>query len=335
MLRVGIIGMGIRGTMYAKTIRYNAYAEVTAVAEYSAERLDAAVKEFDVPGYEAYQKMLAENEFDLVIVALPDHLHREAVLAVAAAKCHMLIEKPLAASYEDAQVMVKAIKEAGIKALVGFENRWNPVFITAKEAVEANELKEIQSFHARLNDAIFVPTKMLGWAAGSTVAWFLFPHIIDLSLWLSGKKITSVYAHGKKNILKKMGIDTYDSVTALVEFEDGIVGNYSSSWIYPDSLPLIYDLRFEVQGSAGAVDVDCRDQMIHKITDVYSHPGILGREIYGKPVGFAAEMLNSFIDTVRLDTEPIVDIDQALHGVQVIDAIHKSIISGNVETSKK
>ncbi len=334
MIKVGIIGMGIRGNLYAKTIKHNAYAEVVAVAEGNKERLNEATKNFGVPGYADYGRMFAEKEFDIVIVALPDHLHKEAVLKTVAKKCHVMIEKPLSTSYGDAKVMVDAIKKAGVKAMVGFENRWNPVFLSAKEAIDANELQDIQLIHARLNDSIYVPTRMLGWAAGSTVAWFLFPHIIDLSLWMSGKKVKTVHAYGQKKILAKMGIDTYDSITALVEFEDGIVGTYSSSWIYPESLPLIYDLRFEILGSAGAIDVDCRDQMIHKMTDKYSHPGTLGREIYGKPVGFAAEMLNTFIDNIRQDTEPLVDIDQALYGVNVIDTIHRSIISGRIEEVK-
>ena len=334
MVKVGIIGMGIRGNLYASTIKYNAYAEVKAVAEGNSARLKEATEQFGVPGYSDYSKMLDENDFDVVVVALPDHLHKDAVLKTVAKKCHVLIEKPLATSYEEAKIMVEGIRKAGVKALVGFENRWNPVMITAKEAIDARELKDIQLIHARLNDSIMVPTRMLGWAAGSTVAWFLFPHVIDLSLWMTGKKVSSVHAFGQKNVLTGMGIDTYDSITAVVEFEDNVIGTYSSSWIYPESLPLVYDLRFEVLGSAGAIAVDCRDQMIHKMTDVYTHPGILGRPIYGKPVGFAAEMLNSFIDNVRLDTEPLVDLDQALYGVNVIDTIHRSVVSRNVEEVK-
>ena len=334
MINVGIIGMGIRGNLYAKTIKHNAYAQVVAVAEGNKERLQEATKSFGVPGYADYTKMLEEKKFDMVIIALPDHLHKEAVLKTAAKKCHMLIEKPLATAYDEATAMVDAIKSAGVKAMVGFENRWNPVFLAAKEAIDADELKDIQLIHGRLNDSIFVPTKMLGWAAGSTVAWFLFPHIMDLSLWMTKKKVRTVHAFGQKNILAKRGIDTYDSITAVVEFEGGLIGTYSSSWIYPECLPLVYDLRLEILGSAGAIDVDCRDQMIHKMTSVYSHPGTLGREIYGKPVGFAAEMLNSFIENVRQGTEPLVDIDQALYGVKVIDTIHRSIVSGRVEEVK-
>ena len=322
--------MGIRGNLYATTVKYNVFAEVTAFAEGNPERLQAARERFSGDAYEDYNRMLDEKRFDIVIVALPDHLHKDAVIKAASSGCNLLIEKPLATSYEDAKTMAEAIREAGVKALVGYENRWSPVFITAKEAVAAGELKEIQLIQAKLNDSIFVPTKMLSWTAGSSVGWFLMPHTVDLALWLSGQKAVSVHALGQKKVLIGMGIDTFDSITATVEFEDGMVGTFCSSWIYPESIPLIYDMRFEVLGSDGALEVDLRDQNIHKMTNRYSHPPTLGRDIYGKPLGFAAEMLNSLIDNVKYDTEPLVNLEDALHGVNIVDTIHRAVVSGGV-----
>jgi predicted dehydrogenase len=332
MIKVGIIGMGIRGNLYAETIKYNPFAEVTAFAEGNKARLQEARDKYKGGAYEDFSRMLEEQKPDIAIVALPDHLHKDAVLAAADAGCNLLIEKPLATSYADAREMAAAIRKAGVKALVGYENRWSPVFITAKEAVEAGELKDIQLIQAKLNDSIFVPTKMLGWASASTVGWFLFPHTVDLALWLTGGKAVSVYAVGQKRVLKGMGLDTYDSLSATVRFEDGMTATFSSSWIYPESIPLIYDMRFEVLGSGGALEVDLRDQNIHKMTDRYSHPPTLGRDIYGKPLGFAAEMLNSFIDNIREQTDPMVDLDDALEGVKIVDAIHRAAETGEIVT---
>jgi len=330
MLKVGIIGMGIRGNLYAETIKYNPFAEVAAFAEGHKDRRKEAKSKYRVSAYQDFHKMLQEQDLDIVIIALPDHLHKEAVLAVAEAGCHMLIEKPLATSYEDAREMAAAIRKSKVKALVGYENRWSPVFITAREAVEAGELKDIQFIQAKLNDSIFVPTKMLGWASSSTVGWFLFPHTVDLTLWMTGVKAKRVHAVGQKRILVGLGIDTYDSISATVEFEDGMVATFSSSWIYPESIPLIYDMRYEMVGSAGALEVDLRDQNIHKMTTSYSHPPTLGRDIYGKPLGFAAEMLNTFIDNVKDKTEPMVSLDDALEGVKIVDAIHRAAETGEV-----
>ncbi len=332
MIHVGIIGMGIRGNLYADTIKYNPYAELTALSEKDDRRLKEAARKFNVKSYPVFEEMLEKENMDLVIVALPDHLHKDAVIMAAEKKCHVLIEKPLATSSEDAEKMVQAIKRAGSKSLVGFENRWNPAFISAKEAIESGELGDIRLVFTCLNDSIFVPTKLLGWVSKSSPAWFLFPHPIDMTLWLTGKKVAKVYGRGVRKLLKAQGIDTFDSITALVEFSDGTNGTYNTCWIYPESIPLVYDFRFELVGSKGAISVDLRDQMIHKMTATYTHPPTLGRPIYGKPLGFAAEMLNCFIDNIRLDTEPLVNIDDGLYVVDVIDKIHRSIETGNIET---
>lgn len=331
MIKAGIIGMGIRGSLYAQTITWNSYAELVGIAEKDIERRKESIETFKVDGYSDYHELFNNKQMDLVIIALPDHLHREAVLFTASHGCNMMIEKPMAASAQDARLMLEAIKKAGVKAMVGFENRWSPVFISAKEAVEADELGDVLFINGCLNDSIYVPTKMLGWAGSSTPAWFLFPHTIDMTLWLTGKKVSSVYAKGIKKVLVKMGIDTYDSISAVINFTDGTSATYNSCWIYPESIPLVYDFRFDIVGDRGAIAIDLRDQMIHKMAASYTHPPVLGRLIYGKPVGFAAEMLNSFIDNIRLDTEPLVNIEDGAYITEIIDAVHHSIESGNIE----
>lgn len=331
MIKVAIIGMGMRGNFYTKAVKYNAYAEVVAFSETNPKYLDEAKDKFGIDGYSDYNQMFEDKKIDLAIIALPDHLHKEATIRAASRKINVLIEKPLATSLDDAKVMVSEIKKAGIKAMVAFENRWNPVFVSAKESLDNKEITNIQLMNGCLCCKLVFPSEMISWASKTTVACCISTHIIDVALWLSAKKVLSVYATGQKNILSGMGINTYDSITTTLKFKDGTVGTFFSSWIYPNNTPLMYDLRLEILGNNGAIKIDCRDQMIHKITDIYSHPPILGSDIYGKPVGFTAEMLNSFIDNIREDTKPLVNIDEGLYVVKIIDTIHRSIISGKVE----
>lgn len=330
MIKIGIIGMGMRGNFYAKAVKNNAYAELVSLSEKNSRRLEESKDEFGIDGYSDYNQMLEEKKIDLVIVALPDHMHKEATLKAASKKINILIEKPFATSLDDAKVMVNEIKKAGIKAMVAFEHRWNPVFISAKESIDTKEIINIQLMHGCFCCKIIFPSKMISWASETSVAHCLSTHIIDIALWLSMKKVLSIYATGQKNILSGMGIDTYDTITATLKFKDGTIGTFFSSWIYPDSTPLIYDLRLEILGSNGAIEIDCRDQMIHKMTDIYSHPSIL-HDIYGKPIGLTTELLNSFIDNIRENTKPLVSLNEGLYVVKIIDTIHRSIISGNEE----
>jgi len=337
VIKTAIVGLGIRGSLYAQTLKYSPHAELSAISEINEKTLEEGIKNYgtaDTKGYAQYEEMFDKERIDLAIITMPDHLHKEPVILAAGNKCHLFIEKPLSTSFYDAQKMVEEIKKAGVKSMVAFENRWYPSFITAKRAKDDGEIGDVQIINAFLNDTIYVPTRMLTWAAFTTPAWFLFPHLIDMALWLSGKKVISVYSKGFKKFLLNKGIDTYDSITSLIEFSDGAAGTFGSSWVYPESMPLIFDHRFEIVGSKGVIAIDLRDQMIHKMTDSYVHPFAHGRIIHGMPVGYAADMLESFIDSIRFDLDPIVEIDHALYVVSIIDTVHRSIESGRVEGVK-
>ena len=105
--------------------------------------------------------------------------------------------------------------------------------------------------YARASNTLFVPLKMLSWASKSGPEWFLFPHIIDLARWLTGKEIEEVYATGKKEVLKNKGIDAYDIIQAQVEFEDSI-SIFESSWILPTSWRNeLIEFRMEIYGEKG------------------------------------------------------------------------------------
>lgn len=145
-----------------------------------------------------------------------------------------------------------------------------------------------------------------------------------MTLWLTKKKVASVYAVGQKKVLKEKGIDTYDWLITTLTFTDGTAGTFRSCWIYPESMPLIYDFRYELVGTKGAISIDFRDQLVHKMTDKYTHPGTVARSIHQKPFGHSREMLDAFIDNIRLDTEPLVKLTEAAYVTEVVDKVHQS-----------
>ena len=164
MIKIGIIGMGIRGTMFADTIRENPYAEIAAVSEYNEETLQVAVDKYQVAGYQDYIKMMDEVEMDGVIVSTPDFLHKDAVVYAANKGIHILCEKPFSTSVAECEEMVAAIQKNKVKCLVAFENRWNSPVVAAKNNIDIGSVGEILNVNARLNDTIFVPTELLKWS---------------------------------------------------------------------------------------------------------------------------------------------------------------------------
>lgn len=239
---------------------------------------------------------------------------------------HLLIEKPVATTSDDAHAIAAAVHRAGVRCLVGFENRWNPHVVQAKAAMAS--VGEPITASATLSNSFFVPTTMLSWAAQSSPAWFLMPHTVDLVLWLTGRKPVSVSAVGSRGVLAKRGIDTWDVVHALLTFDDGSTATLSSAWTLPDAGDGIVDFRFQVIGTEGSVTADLSHQGLTVVSDKYRSAwpvsGRIGRSQVGPAVWMVQDFAAGLVDGG--DLGPGID-----HGVlvtEIICAIEQSITTG-------
>lgn len=332
MIKIGIIGMGIRGTMFADTIAQNHFAELAAFSEYNDEVLEKVKSLYPVPAYKDFKDMIEKENMDAVIVATPDFLHKEAVIFAAEHGLAILCEKPFSTSVAECEEMAAAIKKNKVKCLLAFENHWNLPFVSAKNEIDAGAIGNVLNVNCRLNDTIFVPTELLPWAKkGSSVGWFLFPHMVDMISWFSGKEVESVYAVGTKKKLVSMGIDLYDTIQTVLNYTDGTHSTISSSWVLPNSMPLIYDLKMEIIGEEGVLYLDTNDQMLkHGGAQKYSHVHTMGTAINGLSTGGSNFMVHYFIDALR-NNEPIEANETAgLINTKIIAAIHESVESGQV-----
>ena len=332
MIRTAILGMGIRGNLFAQGLVQNPGAALVGVSDIDARSLAIATERWQAPGFDNFEQMLDEQKPDAVLVCTPDFAHREYVIAAARHGVHVMVEKPLATSEEDARHMLEAVQAAGVICQVAFENRWNPPIVQVKQAIERGELGDISLINGRLNDTLFVPTQMLSWAGRSTVGWFLLPHLLDLAIWLSGKKPSQVYAVANKKVLPPLGIDTYDTICTTISFHGDMQAMFETSWVLPETLPTVFDFKLEIVGDKGAMFADMQDQMVHQNTDRFTYPGTLVVDIYGQMRGFPLYMLDSFIESVKNDTEPLATIEEGYEVTRVIDAVHRSILSGQPVT---
>lgn len=332
MIRFAIIGMGIRGRLFAQAIRQNPQAELVAVSDINPQILERAAKEFEVPGYPDWAELLGLEKLDAACICTPDFAHREPAILAAQAGLHLFIEKPLATSTEDCQAIRAAVKEAGVQSTVALINRFNPYYLRAREAIEAGELGKILSVNFRANDTLWVATDMISWSARTTPAWFLWPHGMDLANWLTQRKASSVYATGVKQKLVQMGIDTYDMIHALVKYEDGTDGVFEGSWALPNAMPNLVYAHSEIYGSEGALFLDLHDQGIHKCTaKKLSYPSVISEvRVAGRLIGREFMFFDTFIDNLVHGTPPMVSLEEAEEVCRTIEATHQSIESGKV-----
>lgn len=326
-----VIGSGLWGSLHARVYSESEHARLAAVCDLDQVRASELGSRFGADSYTDLGKMLQRDDIDAVSIVTPDFAHTDIALAAIAAGKHVLVEKPLATTSADCRRVIDAAKAAKVKLMVDFHNRWSPPFCTAKTSIDQGEIGSVRLITYRLNDTIFVPTKMLSWAGKSTVAWFIGSHSLDTVTWLIGDKVAHVYAVSKSVVLKNRGIDTPDFYAVTLEFENGAVATIENCWILPESLPNIFDLKCEIVGSEGAFFIDGSS---HRLIEKHAggqglYPDILVMpEVRGKQMGFAAESIRHFIDCVVDDVEPSVTGEDGLRVTELIEAIEQSVATG-------
>ncbi len=322
-MRIGIIGAGVMGRVYARTVtdgdlRWR--AEVVAVCDRDRALAAELAGHCRARDFDDAERMLREVELDAVYLAVPDHLHCAPFLACMAARVPTLVEKPLATTMVDAERMRAAAREAGVPVQVNFSNRANPVFVRMRQAIAAGDIGDVVGVNARLSNIVDYPTRMLSWAGSTTCGWFLLSHVFDLAAWLTGARAAEVTANGVKGRLTGEGIDTYDIIQALVRYDRGFAGLYESAWVLPNSLPSPVDFKVEVVGSHGALYADTQDQMVHVANDkAYTWPGTLD---------WTQARLSDFLDLVAGGDAPADALDDALENSALLLALHRAVADG-------
>jgi predicted dehydrogenase len=328
-LKVGIVGFGIMGKTYADALGEMDDAQLAAVSELNPKAREEAAAKHKCRAYESYREMFDKESLDAVIIAVPDFAHREPVIAAAEAGINILMEKPFAMTADDCDAMEKAIRKSGVKCSLEFSNRWMNHYVMARERVRAGNLGQILSLTCDLNDTLFVPTRMLPWAGKSSPAWFLMSHTADITEWVTDKKPARVVARGVKQLLAGRGIDTWDVIEALVEYEDGAVGRLTSGWVLPEAFPLVYEFKMRLVGSEAALDIDLSDQSMHFATHKkYEHPHTVSGNIRGRYVGSLFNMLRDFVRDIGEGRQPSVTIDDGIANTKFLLAVHESLATG-------
>jgi len=328
----GVIGVGGWGETHVRVYAAHPAVDLVAVCDVREDRAREMAQHYDVETvYTDYRDLLDDNRVSAVSIVTPDFAHTDLALAAAQAAKHVLIEKPLATTVKECEQIITEVKRAGIKFMVDFHNRWNPPFANIKSALENGELGEPMMIYCRLSDTIFVPTRMLSWAAQSSLLWFLGSHCVDLMLWLLQDEVKRVFSVSRSNVLVQRGISTPDFFQTVLEFKKGAVATMENCWILPESAPIVFDFKFEIVGSEGAAFADgSHHRMLQRYTkDEASYPDVaVCPDIHGKPTGFGTESIRHFVDCVLYDQEPMVTAQDGLKVTQVVCAIEQSARKG-------
>lgn len=343
-LKIGVIGLGM-GKAHINGYRLHPDAEVVAIADTSAERLEAVKKEFNISkAYLDAQEMLDKEKLDLVSIAVPNKFHKPITIAALKAKCHVLCEKPMAMNAAEAEEMIAAAEKYKRRLAINFSFRFTPQSQTMKQMVDDGELGNIyfarSIWHRRRGMPGFG-----GWfgtreLSGGGPLIDLGVHRLDLALWLMGYPepawlIGSTYNPIASEKAKNAGkcFDVEDFACAMIKFKNGATLELEASWAANIKERDMMETR--LLGDKGGMLQYNLDEGYQFELEYFSERN--GRhfdsKLHQKPVEYTADNAchngyHAFADAIINNTPHIVSPEQGLTVMRILDAIYKSAATG-------
>jgi len=254
--KIGIIGCGgiARGKHLPSIKAMGDRAEITATCDVLIDRAEWAANQFGAPGckaYTCYKELLAGHpEIGIIHVLTPNVSHCEITVAAFEAGKHVMCEKPMAATYADAKVMMEAYKKSGKLFTIGYQNRYRPDSLTLKKLCRDGELGQIYYAQAHAIRRRGVPT----WgvftdkaAQGGGPLIDIGTHALDLTLWFMdnyepqavtgstfnklGTTLTADQQGNRMGVWDPTTYEVEDAAFGFITMKDGSLITLDSSWI--------------------------------------------------------------------------------------------------------
>lgn len=335
MVKFAIVGMGHIAKKHIEAIENTEGAVLAAVCDTNPERLTGFPAE--VKTYTDLETMLKENEDIAVVnICVPSGLHAKLTNIVATYKRHIIVEKPMALKIEDAEEMIRAAKENGVKLAVVHPNRFRPAIQKLKQKMEEGAFGKLSHANATVrwnrNQAYYDQAPWRGTKEfDGGVLMNQAIHDLDLMLWLMGP-VESVQAMAATRL---RNIETEDVAAAVVQFKNGALGVIeAATTIYPKNL----EESIAIFGEKASVKIGGRTANFIETWDIEGvteeEKAQVIAEINNDPFGKPGHqcIVEDMIQAIREDREPIVTGEDGLAPVKLILAILESAETGRKVT---
>jgi len=303
---VAVVGCGIWGKNIVRNF-YNLNA-LNTVCDLDTENLNRLAQEYENVNFTTdFNSVLANPEIEAVAVVTPSHTHFKVVSAALNAGKHVYVEKPISTVAREAKELMELADSKGLTLMVGHLLLYHPAVNRLKMLVEEGVLGEISYVQSdRLNINYFKNDR--------SVMWDLAPHDISMTSYILGKAplrvISAVGASSDKN-------DIMDITHVTVEYEGGVIGQISDSWIHP-----VKRVNLLVRGSKGTAIFD--DTLKENKLQIFDQttPGVSKQEsldfIEIEPLKLECQ---HFLNCIEQGTKPRSD---GLNGYQVVSILEEA-----------
>jgi len=206
------------------------------------------------------------------IVAVPDNLHRKVAGCTIENGLHTLVVKPLAPTVQEVIELIELQQKHGVYCAVEFHKRFDLANLKLKDTIKSGKIGEPLYFVVEYSQRKSIPTERFkSWVETTNIFQYLGIHYVDIIYFVTGAVPSRVMAIGQKNWLYSKGIDTYDSIEGVIEWEasDGkrFTSHILTNWIDPESTSTMSDQRIKVIGTKGRFESDQKNRGVTIVTD--------------------------------------------------------------------
>ncbi len=324
-MRIGIAGAGMMGEVHAAAWR-NVGAELVGCMSLRQTQSQELARRYGMVAYGDYQELI--DHVDIVDICTPTSEHKPMVLQAAAAGKHVICEKPIALTMQDAKTMIDACRQAGVRLFIGMVVRFFPQYRLAKELVDQGKVGQIGVL--RLKRIAYPPMKPVdNWFVDENrsggMVLDLMIHDFDYARWLAGE-VDRVFARRSQ-----ASSSPAQYIQSIIRFKNGAFALIEGGWAYP---PGVFRTALDVSGTDGLMEWNS-DQPLPIQTYFPSAPtstksvGLPVAELTDDP--YTTEIRHAY-EAILSDAPFEVTVEDALEALRIALAARDSLASGKAVT---
>lgn len=335
MINFALVGCGRISKRHSELLGENQVegAQLVAVCDKIVSKAEGIADKYSIPAYSCLHEMMKTEKIDVVVVLTESGLHAQHTIALAPYGAHVIVEKPMALTLDDADAMIEACDKHGVKLFIVKQNRFNIPVVQLRKALDQGRFGKLIMGTVRVRwcrpQAYYDQDSWRGtWAYDGGVLTNQASHHIDLLEWMMGD-VETVFAKSKQALVD---IETEDTAIVILKFRNGALGVIEATTaIRPKDL----EGSISILGETGSVEVGGFavnemktwnfTEIIEEDSEVIEKYSVNPPNVYG--FGHQA-YYDHVVDCLDNDAVQLVDGLKGRKSLELINAIYESIETG-------
>lgn len=322
--RIAVVGAGFMGQRYAQIVADTPGVTLAAICDRDQQAALSAAGTSDAAIVSDHRDLLSRDLADAAVVALPEDAQVDPLLDLAQAGMHLLAEKPVASTPEDADRL-----EAGLAATPGVHAaahllRADPRYQHAVQACRDPGFGDVVHISATRRSRVGTAGRVAG---RTSLLYYLGVHDLDVIAWLAGSPVTRVHAISRRPQSWTLPADA--SILGLLECADGTIAQLELTWAVPDSHPVGLEATVQVVGTGGSVRIGGGSEvLISGPTGERTFDALHWPVANGRVVGTLRYQLEQWVQAVNGRGDVAATIGDGLAAARVAFAFERSLATG-------